>query len=102
MITCFIKYIIDPDKLSDFEAYGKTWIKLVNRFGGEHQGYFLPHEGANNVAYALFNFPSLATYEQYRADSMQDPECIEAYEFAQNTKCIISYERSFMKPIQHA
>ena len=99
MVTCFIKYIIDPNKLSDFESYGKTWIRLVNRFGGMHRGYFLPHEGANNVAYALFDFPSLAAYEQYRTDSMKDPDCLEAYEFAKKTQCIISYERSFMKPV---
>lgn len=99
MITCYIKYIVDPAKLDEFEQYGKTWIKLVNQFGGQHLGYFLPHEGANNIAYALFNFPSLAAYEKYRTDSQQDPECIKAYEYARTTQCIISYERSFMKPI---
>ncbi len=50
MITCYIKYIIDPTKLDEFEQYGKIWIKLVNQFGGQHLGYFLPHEGANNIA----------------------------------------------------
>jgi hypothetical protein len=30
--------------------------------GGTHHGYFLPDEGANNIAYALFSFPSLADY----------------------------------------
>ena len=99
MITCFIKYVIDPDKLDSFEAYGKKWMSLVERFGGKHLGYFLPHEGANNIAYALFNFESLAAYETYRKDSLTDLDCIEAYAFAQKTKCIISYERSFMKPI---
>ena len=98
MITCFIKYTIDPDKIAAFEQYGKAWIPLVNQFGGQHLGYFLPHEGANNIAYALFNFPSLAAYEEYRLESMKDPACIEAYELAKKSKCIISYERSFLKP----
>lgn len=99
MITCFIKYTLDPGKIGQFEHYGNMWIPLVNKFGGQHLGYFLPHEGANNVGYALFNFPSLADYEQYRIKSMNDPECIEAYEFARASNCIISYERNFLKPL---
>ncbi|MFS0518749.1 NIPSNAP family protein [Nostoc sp. UIC 10607] len=99
MITCYLRYVIDPDKISDFEAYGCMWIPLVEKFGGKHHGYFLPHEGANNIAVALFSFPSLAAYEQYRIDSQQDPACREAYEFARRTKCIVSYERSFMRPV---
>jgi NIPSNAP len=63
MITCHLRYTIDPYKRDEFEAYGRMWIPLVNRFGGIHHGYFLPHEGANNIAYALFSFPSLAEYE---------------------------------------
>ena len=99
MVTCYIKYVIDSSKLPEFEVYAKKWIPLVNRFGGTHQGYFLPHEGANNIAIALFSFESLASYEKYRADSMSDVECQEAYEYAVLTQCIVSYERSFMKPI---
>jgi hypothetical protein len=44
MTTCFIKYIIDPSKIADFEHYGKLWIDLVNEMGGLHHGYLLPHE----------------------------------------------------------
>ncbi len=99
MITCYVRYLIDPYKLSEFEHYAKLWIPLVNRFGGKHQGYFLPHEGANNVASALFSFNSLAEYEVYRHDSMQDVECQAAYAYAEKTRCIVSYERLFMRPV---
>ena len=99
MITCYLRYIIDPDKTTEFEHYAKRWIPLVNKFGGTHHGYFLPHEGANNVAVALFSFPSLAAYEQYRIDSLEDPDCQAAYQFARSSRCIISYERSFMRPV---
>jgi hypothetical protein len=99
MITCYLKYVIDPYKLQEFEVYAKLWIPLVNKFGGNHNGYFLPHEGANNIAVALFSFKSLADYEKYRIDSMNDLKCKEAYEYAIKTKCIISYERSFMRPV---
>jgi hypothetical protein len=59
MITCYLRYIIEPSRLKEFESYGKMWIPLVEKFGGQHHGYFLPSEGANNVALALFSFPSL-------------------------------------------
>ena len=74
MVTCYLKYVIDPYKLSEFEHYAKLWIPLVNKFGGQHHGYFLPSEGANNIAYALFSFESLAAYEKYRAESFLDAE----------------------------
>lgn len=99
MITCYLKYTIDPYKVKEFETYAKKWIPLVNQYGGTHHGYFLPHEGANNIAVALFSFPSLGTYEKYRTDSKDDPACQEAYAYAIETRCIISYERSFMRPV---
>ena len=99
MITCYIKYIIDPHKLEAFEHYAKLWIPLVNKFGGQHHGYFLPSEGANNLAYALFTFSSLAEYELYRSKSFQDPQCLAAFEYAKTTQCVLSYERSFLKPV---
>lgn len=98
MVTCYLRYIIDPAKLKEFEHYGRLWITLVGRMGGDHHGYFLPHEGANNVAIALFSFPSLAEYENYRRRAETDPECMAAYAFANETKCVISFERSFMRP----
>ena len=67
MVTCYLRYVIDPFKLKEFEHYAKLWIPLVKKFGGNHHGYFMPHEGANDIALALFSFPSLADYEQYRA-----------------------------------
>ncbi|SBS28939.1 hypothetical protein MSP8887_01004 [Marinomonas spartinae] len=99
MITCYIRYVIDPNKLAEFEQYAQMWIPLVNKFGGTHNGYFLPSEGANNIALALFTFPSLATYEQYRQDSLEDTDCIAAFQFAEDTQCIIHYERSFFRPV---
>lgn len=99
MITCTIRYVIDPYKLADFEDYAKLWIPLVNRLGGTHHGYFLPHEGANNIALALFSFPSLAHYEIYRQRMTQDAECQAAFALAEKSRCIVSYGRSFMRPV---
>jgi len=99
MVTCYLRYVIDPFKLEEFEKYAKMWIPLVTRFGGSHNGYFLPSEGANNIALALFTFPSLADYEQYRKGSLENDDCISAFKYAEDTKCILSYERSFFKPV---
>ncbi len=99
MITCYLNYVIDPYKLTEFEHYAKLWIPLVNKFGGNHHGYFLPSEGANNKALALFSFPSLAEYEVYRKDSLLDEDCMQAFKYAQDTQCILSYERSFFRPV---
>lgn len=99
MVTCYLKYIIDPKKVAEFEQYAKMWIPLVELFGGQHHGYFLPSEGANNVAYALFTFESLAAYEMYRQDSFKDDRCLAAFDFARDTDCIVSIERSFVRPV---
>ncbi|MBP2235897.1 hypothetical protein J2Z31_002389 [Sinorhizobium kostiense] len=99
MITCYLKYVIDPYKLKEFEHYAKLWIPLVDRLGGKHHGYFMPHEGANNIALALFSFPSLAAYEAYREKMAADPDCQAAFGYAEETRCIVSYERSFMRPV---
>ncbi len=101
MITCFIKYIIDPQKVNEYEHYGKMWIDLVNEMGGIHHGYLKPHEGANNIGYASFSFPSLADYEIYRNEMLSNEKCQKAFDYAKETGCIISYERTFMKPIFH-
>jgi hypothetical protein len=99
MVTCFLRYVIDPYKLEEFELYAKRWITLVSRFGGQHHGYFMPSEGSNNVALALFSFPDLATYEKYRTQSFHDPDCLAAFKYAEQTRCIVSYERSFFRPL---
>jgi hypothetical protein len=99
MITIHLRYEIDPHKLSDFEEYGRRWIHLVNRLGGTHHGYFLPSEGDSDEAFALFTFPSLAEYEQYRIAATTDPECVEANRFGAETRCFRRYERRFLTPM---
>ena len=99
MITCYLRYVIDPFKLKEFEAYGKMWIPLVEKFGGTHHGYFLPHEGPNNIAHAMFSFPTLAAYETYRTAAADDTECQAAMRYYRDTRCFLSFERSFVRPV---
>ena len=99
MITCYIRYEIDPSKVAEFKRYARFWLELIPKFGGAHHGYFLPHESANDIAVALFSFESLAAYERYRAESLQDPDCQEADAYAEETACIRRYERQFLSPL---
>ena len=99
MVTCFLKYIIDPNKVKEFEHYAKLWIDLVNKMGGVHHGYLLPHEGPSNVGYASFSFASLAAYEEYRNQIPQREDCQAAFRYAEDKQCVLSYERNFFKPV---
>lgn len=99
MITCVIRYIVDQDKIAEFEIYSKMWLELMPRFGGTHHGYFLPSEGESDVALSLFSFPSLADYETYRRSSVEDPDVVAAIAYAKKTQCFLRYERSFFRPV---
>src|SRR5512137_774921 len=59
-IVCCIRYQIDPFKREQFARYAETWGTIIPRCGGDLLGYFLPHEGTNDVALALIGFDSLA------------------------------------------
>jgi len=98
-VTCHVRYEIDPDKIDAFEHYARVWVPLVEKFGGQHHGYFLPGEGANDIAIALFSFQSLADYERYREKSMLDKDCIKAFDYAKQHNFIKRYDRSFMRPV---
>jgi NIPSNAP protein len=99
MITCVVDYIIDPNKIDAFENFAQRWISLVNRYGGQHHGYFLPSEGASDRALALFSFPSLAEYEKYRRNFGVNPEFIEVDRIRDESGCVLRYVRSFMRPV---
>jgi hypothetical protein len=99
MITCVVEYVIDPAKIAQFEEFAQRWIELVNRHGGTHHGYFLPSEGSSDKALALFSFPSLAEYEQYRQLFGVDPDFIAADRIRDESGCVLRYDRSFMRPL---
>ena len=99
MITCVVDYTVDPSKIEEFEAFAAAWMDLVNRHGGSHHGYFLPSEGASDKALALFSFPSLAAYEDYRALFGVDPEFVAADRIRDESQCVVRYERTFMRPL---
>jgi hypothetical protein len=99
MITCVVEYVVDPAKLAAFEEFAQRWITLVNEHGGTHHGYFLPSEGASDKALALFSFPSLGAYEEYRTLFGVHPDFIAADKLRDDTGCVLRYDRSFMRPV---
>lgn len=117
MFTCFIRYVVDPNKIEEFREYAHAWIALIEKYGGIHHGYFLPRNksdelpnptfsfpelgkpGPDNIAVALFSFPDLKTYESYKKAVAKDEQCKTITERFKETKCFLSYERNFLKPV---
>ena len=97
MITCFIRYGIDPFKVPAFEKYARTWGQAIPRCGADLVGYFAPHEGSSTIAYGVYNVESLAAYEAYRARLRDDAAGRENYEFAKKERFILKEDRLFLR-----
>jgi NIPSNAP protein len=97
MITCFIRYHIDPTKREAFEQYARNWGQAIPRCGANLIGYFAPHEGSTTLAYGVYSLENLAAYEAYRARLAADPLGQENYAFAQREKFILREDRTFLK-----
>jgi NIPSNAP len=95
-ITCFIRYQIDPFQIDEFRQYAENWARIIPRCGGQLIGYFLPHEGTNDVAWGLIAFDSLASYEAYRTRLRADPEGRANFTMAQTKRLILREERTFV------
>jgi hypothetical protein len=98
-VTVFIRYQIDPFKRALFEQYAKRWLTIIPKAGGDLLGYWMPHEGTNNIAFGLISFESLAAYESYRARLRQDSEGMANFNFAEEHKFILGEERTFLRKV---
>ena len=96
-ITCFIRYQIDPFQRDAFKQYAENWGRIIPRCGGHLVGYFLPHEGTNDVGWGLIAFDSLASYERYKARLKSEPEARENFAMAQTKRLILREERNFVE-----
>ena len=100
MITVFIEYRIDPFQRAAFEAYAQRWLEIIPRCGGSLVGYWMPHEGTNDVAYGLISFATLAAYETYRAAIRADAEGAANFATAESQRLILSERRTFLRQVQ--
>jgi hypothetical protein len=98
-ITCVIRYEIDPFQRDEFKKYAENWGRIIPRCGGHLVGYFLPHEGTNNVAWGLIAFNSLASYEAYRTRLKSDQEARENFAMANTKRLILREERNFVEVV---
>jgi hypothetical protein len=99
-ITCIIRYQIDPFQREAFRQYAANWGRIIPRNGGHLIGYFLPHEGTNDVAWGLIAFESLAAYELYRERLRADPEAVANFQSAQAQRLILREERNFVQIVE--
>jgi hypothetical protein len=98
-VTVFIRYQLDPYKRDGFEAYAGNWLTIIPKCGGEVVGYWMPHEGTDNIAYGLISYESLAAYETYRARLKSDGEGAANFTLAQKERFILSEERTFLRQV---
>ena len=98
-VTVFIRYQLDPFKRAMFEEYARRWLTIIPRCGGDLVGYWMPHEGTNNIAFALISFENLGAYENYRARLRADREAMANFDFAEQNKFILAEERTFLRKV---
>lgn len=98
MITLFLRYTIDPNKLADIKQYTEDELQPIRESGGQVVGYFLPTDfaGPTNEAIGIIDFGSLADYEVYRAKLAAHPLHIKYVERLQKTGALLSIHRSLV------
>jgi len=99
-VTVFIRYQLDPFQLRAFETYARRWLEIIPKCGGHVVGYWMPHEGTNNIAYGLISFASLANYEAYRTRLKSDAEGAANFRMAEEQRMILAEERSFLRQVE--
>ena len=99
MLTCVIRYEIDSFQRDAFTEYARNWGRIIPRCGGHLIGYFLPHEGTNDIAWGLIGFDDLAAYESYRARIKSDAEGRANFDMARTHRFIKREERTFVEVV---
>ncbi|ASM74230.1 MULTISPECIES: NIPSNAP family protein [Roseobacteraceae] len=99
MLTCVIRYQIDPTQPDAFAQYARNWGQVIPRCGADLVGYFAPHEGSSTLAYGIYHVKSLAEYEAYRARLAADPLGRENYAFAQSRKFLLREDRTWLRKV---
>jgi hypothetical protein len=101
-LSVFIRYQIDPFQREAFREYSQAWLRIIPRCGGNLLGYFLPHEGTNDIAWGVIGFENLAAYETYRARIKSDAEGRANFALAQAKRFILREERTFLENVEAA
>lgn len=104
MITLCIRYTIDPNKLADFKAYASSELEVIRRSGGGSPSFFYPTDfaGPTSEALGLFDFETLAAYEQYRTTLANDPLHKKNVQALEESGVIACMNRSFIERAKNA
>lgn len=95
MLTCIIRYEIEPFQRAEFEAYAEIWAQAIPAAGANLIGYFSPREGTATTAYGIYEIADLAAYEVYRARLAASAEGAQNYAFASQNRFIRREDRAF-------
>jgi hypothetical protein len=101
MITCFIRYELQPFSHEAFATYARMWGQTIPSCGANLIGYFGPHEGSLTTAYGVYSLDNLAAYEAYRARLKSSEGGRAAFEFARK-ECFIRREDRIFLTLQSA
>ncbi|MGF0536982.1 NIPSNAP family protein [Agrobacterium sp. ES01] len=101
MLTCIIRYEIDPFSRDQFATYARNWGEAIPRCGADLVGYFGPHEGSTTTAYGIYHIENLAAYEAYRTRLAADPLGQENYAFSRRERFILKEDRLFLKCVSN-
>ncbi len=104
MITLYLRYTIDPNKLFDFAAYAAAEQIPIRESGGTILGYFAPTDfaGPTSEGFGLIDFPSLAEYEVYRAKLATHPLHKQNIAVLESKGVVLSIQRSFIQRAEPA
>jgi NIPSNAP len=99
-VICLIRYQLNPFKLDHFRKHAENLIVPVARCRGQLLGFYLPHEGTNDVAWAIVIVNSLADYEAYRARLANDADARDDAAWMKGEQAILREERNFVQVVE--
>jgi len=104
MYTLYLRYTIDPNKISDWKAYAQAEFAPITECGGKITGYYAPTEfaGATSDAFATIDVGTMAEYEVYRAKLAAHPKHKENVAIVEASGVIRSTYRAIIQRIEPA
>lgn len=102
MITLYLRYTIDHNKLSAFKKYVEVEQQAITESGGKITGYYAPTDfaGATNEGFGIIDFSSLAEYEVYRAKLATHPLHKENVAALEKSGVVLSIYRSLIQRVE--
>jgi hypothetical protein len=100
MLTLFLRYTIDPNKLDDFLEYVKLEQQAITESGGKIVGYYIPtdYAGNTNEGYGLIDV-AMDDYDTYRKTLADHPLHKENAARLERSGALVSIYRAFIQRV---